>query len=285
MLAIVPILASSGALARSDSTIKYFVSQRAASVLYLASYFLSVRYPDAGGLISAALLFKLGLPPVHRWLVSVLLSARYTVVFLLLIVQKFIPLHVLSNLQVSISVLALALTLSIFLSLLILRSLRRLRVVLIISAWTNTRWLALTTQRAKAWAVYLTLYGLFLGSLLGVLGSARLNKLPSVVSASTPVKFSCSLSFLNLGGLPPFSGFFVKLLLLKYIRQSRALPLVLVLLALSLISLYAYLASSFYVLTRPVGLSSQIKPNNSLSGCVGVGVTRLAFPVFAIARM
>jgi formate hydrogenlyase subunit 3/multisubunit Na+/H+ antiporter MnhD subunit len=56
------------------------------------------------------------------------------------------------------------------------------------------------------------------------------------------------LGFLNLAGLPPFSGFFMKLFILKCSMIRISLLTILMLLYASLIVLFSYLIISFYII-------------------------------------
>jgi formate hydrogenlyase subunit 3/multisubunit Na+/H+ antiporter MnhD subunit len=59
-------------------------------------------------------------------------------------------------------------------------------------------------------------------------------------------KLICVSLFLNLAGLPPFRGFFIKLYLLKYMLLFNSVRLILILFFLSLTVLYTYISVFYY---------------------------------------
>jgi len=67
IFAALPLLTKKDRFFSSELSLKYFISQRVASVFFLVCYFsliiLSFNYLE--GLIFLFILFKLGLPPFH----------------------------------------------------------------------------------------------------------------------------------------------------------------------------------------------------------------------------
>lgn len=139
MVIVIPLLSAIGGLKAAEATLKYFISQTVASVLFLFFFLVScMRALGAVNFIPVLILFKLGLPPFQSWLVRICLARPYKTLLIILFIQKFIPLHILGSLPSSQQLLSLVLFFSSTYCLFCLNNVRRVRVVLLISAWGNT---------------------------------------------------------------------------------------------------------------------------------------------------
>jgi formate hydrogenlyase subunit 3/multisubunit Na+/H+ antiporter MnhD subunit len=118
---------------------------------------------------------------------------------------------------------------------------------LLISAWVNSLWIILATI-AKAWFIFLSLYGIFIYRIVFLSSKFNIQKFSSVLNRQLILKIFFLLGFLNLAGLPPFSGFFMKLYILKCSIIRISLLTVLILLYASLTVLFSYLIISFYII-------------------------------------
>ena len=74
----------------------------------------------------------------------------------------------------------------------------------------------------------------------------RISKPATLASLPSFVKLAFAFYFLNLAGLPPLSGFFIKLYALKLLIISYSAGLIIILLILSLFVLYAYVSVFYY---------------------------------------
>lgn len=251
ILAIIPIFVSVQNTTSANVTLKYFISQSVASVVFLFAFFRIFKIARAMLAIQLAILFKLGLPPFHSWLTRIAIERPLKILFLILVVQKFIPLHILSNSDPTVEVITLAIVVTLCLTLFSLKNIARIRLTLLISAWGNSLWLTICVCGGKVWAVFLALYGVFLLAVMLLIELTRSQKLSSLLVTTVAVKALFSLNFLNLAGLPPFSGFFIKLVLLKLFLGFSPPLLILLLLFISLVVLWAYLAVTFYLYSSP----------------------------------
>lgn len=250
IVSVLPILSSIPNSSSSELALKYFISQSVASIIFLFAFLFS-RSGGALGyeLRALAILFKLGIPPFHRWLARIIFISPYKIIFILLVIQKFIPLHILRSIHTPNIFILVVARFSFFHSFLILKNISRVRATLLLSAWGNSIWLIVSTTGSKLWFPFLFWYGVFLGSTLFLVQLIGAQKFSSMVAASPVLKLFCLLNFLNLAGLPPFSGFFIKLVLLKRFFFYAPISLIIRLLNLSLVVLFAYLSITYYTLS------------------------------------
>nr|UDF84428.1 NADH dehydrogenase subunit 2 [Phyllodiaptomus tunguidus]UDF84441.1 NADH dehydrogenase subunit 2 [Phyllodiaptomus tunguidus] len=267
ILAILPLFTSAQSPSSNEIALKYFVSQGVASIFFLCFSLLSLKISSLTLVAMVMILFKMGLPPLHSWMVSILLESPLWIIFLISSVQKLIPLHILAVLQIPSSLLSGFVLLTLILSLMTVKNMQSIRPMLILSTFGNSCWMAASTLLSKLWLWFLFFYSLFLASALKSLHSFNIQKLSSLLSESQFVKVLCFLNFLNLGGLPPFSGFLLKLTLLKTFLLGTSLILMLSLIGLSLIVLFSYLSITFFGLASFSASTNQTtRPSSILMG-------------------
>lgn len=242
----------------SEIRLKYFISQRIASIFFIFSTlgFLVSAPSIISIIIITSILFKLGIPPFHSWLLSILLISPYKLMVLILIIQKFIPLHIFSSINIEPLLLIWSAIFSLVVISLNLKNINNLRIRLILSAWGNTLWLCIAAVISSSWIIFLFLYGIFLLTVILNLEWLNVQKLASFLSLRYFSKTVRLINFLRLAGLPPLSGFFIKLFLLKVLIFSAPSFLILLLLISSLIVLYAYIIISYYVLRAPFSITN-----------------------------
>ena len=247
ILSILPLIKAINNTTSREAILKYFISQRIVSILFLFFFlFATHNFFYLNYFLVIFILFKVGIPPLHTWLSRIILSSPYKIIGLILFVQKFIPLHILSNLTISLNLLFFFVFSTILLTAPALKNLLNLRLAILISAWRNSIWIILSTINSKVWIIFLIFYGMILSFILFLLLSSNCQKFSSLLSIRLPYKVLCIVRFLNLAGLPPFSGFFIKLLLLKNFLGWAPLILIILILNISLMVLFSYLILTYY---------------------------------------
>merc|ERR1712170_28987 len=91
-LRFLPIISSKENI-EIENSIKYFLIQRWASVIFLMRFFFFYMINNAFYiLINLSLFIKLGIRPFHSWFVSILKTSSLNILFMLSRIQKIIPL-------------------------------------------------------------------------------------------------------------------------------------------------------------------------------------------------
>jgi len=250
MLCFIPILVRGLREQAILTGVKYFISQRLASMVFIIRILLTNRIIFVDAFIRLALIFKLGVPPFHSWLISVLTRIGYSRIFMLFTIQKFIPLFIISQIifiELWLWVLILRL---LGVTLMTLNSIGSFYLLLILSGALNTIWMLRRVSKGGSWVGFLLTYRVVLGALIFGLAKTSVIKVNDVTGLDWRRASIIRFHLLNLGGLPPLVGFLVKLKLLKPLTIiSLSLSVTLVIGAL--IVLYLYVVYCYQVFSLP----------------------------------
>jgi len=250
MLCFIPILVRGLREQAILTGVKYFISQRLASMVFIIRILLTNRIIFVDAFIRLALIFKLGTPPFHSWLISVLTRIGYSRIFMLFTIQKFIPLFIISQIifiELWLWVLILRL---LGVTLMTLNSIGSFYLLLILSGALNTIWMLRRVSKGGSWVGFLLTYRVVLGALIFGLAKTSVIKVNDVTGLDWRRASIIRFHLLNLGGLPPLVGFLVKLKLLKPLTIiSLSLSVTLVIGAL--IVLYLYVVYCYQVFSLP----------------------------------
>lgn len=250
LLLFIPLLFSKKSKYQREASLKYFINQAIASILILSSItFLSHHLVFIVNTLCLALSLKLGVAPLHGWLVSVSNSISWFSLWLLLIPQKIAPI-----------IIIICLTSSTFLLLILLISLTALigaigglttpsiKKIIAYSSISQMGWLisALLCGR-PIWVTYFIIYSLITSTILFTISFTKTNKINDLLlTKHNLLKTIILFNILAIAGLPPFTGFVIKLTLVIRLYNTAQTAFLLPLIVSSLVSLYFY-TRIFYI--------------------------------------
>uniref|UniRef100_UPI0030DFF72A NADH dehydrogenase subunit 2 n=1 Tax=Tubuca alcocki TaxID=2083288 RepID=UPI0030DFF72A len=233
----------------SEAALKYFLIQAMGSALLISSSFLFISLTFISlFLILFSLLLKMGSAPFHFWFPQVMEGLLWPQVFLLSTIQKLAPLTLISYLMISESLnklLILAAISSAIIGALGGLNLMPLRKIIAFSSINHLSWMLIAISMSdNFWLFYFLIYSLILLSITSMFFKLQTYTLSSLVQSdqnSFIFPLIISLNFFSLSGLPPFTGFVPKWMLIQImLNQNMFFPLFFLLLS-ALITLYFYL--------------------------------------------
>nr|AXI98545.1 NADH dehydrogenase subunit 2 [Pseudoniphargus cupicola] len=243
LLSFIPIILKKLNKYSTEVAIKYFLIQAISSV-YLLFFFLFMK-SFLIITIMLALMLKMAAAPFHQWLPSMADGLSWPSLFILLILQKVNPLILLSFLMKP-SELVFMLQVFIVSSALIgsVGGLTHssLRKILAFSSISHMSWLLASFLISNwAWFNYFFIYSLILMSLILSLNSTEtftVNDL--LLKNKTYISLLISISIMSIGGLPPFSGFVPKFIVIQSLLYDNLFFILFFLLLGTFISLFFY---------------------------------------------
>jgi len=272
LLSFIPLIICGSNDIESERAIKYFLVQALGSSLILFSYFsfivflvgLIYRLKLYSWILICALILKIGIFPFHHWLPQVINRASWFNCFLVSVIQKIAPSFIMCFIMQGES----------FIVIMVLGSLgsmfggingigqRQLRVILAYSSIGHLGWIACSIYFSfYVFIYYYLVYGFIRSGLILLLSLCPFKVVNLTRFNYIPLSFLIfiSLSFLSLSGLPPFLGFYSKLLVVYHITYFDIGLYSAGLLIGSLINLFYYLRIFFnlYVLSLYKSLFTQ----------------------------
>nr|YP_006883536.1 NADH dehydrogenase subunit 2 [Alvinocaris chelys]AFO37820.1 NADH dehydrogenase subunit 2 [Alvinocaris chelys] len=286
LLSFIPIISSKFNQYSAEASLKYFLIQALGSAIILASapsFLLFESSPNL--LICSALLLKMGAAPVHFWFPSVMEGINWLQCIILMTVQKMAPMLMISYTysQFTLSILFFASIMSSLVGSIGGLNQTLIRKIMAYSSINHMAWmLAAIHLNEIMWMTYFLVYSLISSSIALIMHSQQIfhfSQLSSYNFKTPGTKMITLISFLSLGGLPPFLGFIPKWLIIQELSNNKAFLWLFVLLASALLTLFFYLRITLSTLT----LSSP-KIKNSLfsasSSLMSVILFINFFPIF-----
>ena len=281
MLRFIPLITIMESQLLIERSVKYFLVQGLASILFIFSVIVSLlTSQDVLLLAYVRIIVKLGSAPFHRWFINLIGLVSTKTLFFLSTVQKIGPLLIFSRFNKKFLVIEL-------LALTVLFRLRsgiisiRFSKVLAVSRLINLSWIIIRVIRGlPPFFMFFRVYRILL--YISILRYRFLN-LGNLLRGGLGILWiRCFFlfSFLSLGGIPPFAGFIRKVLIVKERLNIISLPLLFIIVTRSVLILRIYLRFVFCRLRRPS--ARFIKINVSLNKFVLISLTVFIFPVILI---
>ena len=250
ILRFLPII-SSGLNIELENSVKYFIIQRWASIIFLMRFFFcNYLFNRFYLLIIIRIFIKLGISPFHTWFISILKSCSLYILIILSTVQKLIPLIILNNIYINYIIFYLRIFLTIIFILLILSRVVNLNKLLALSSLGNILWLiSRNILSIKLILIFIIIYIYMLLGIYIFYNIYHYNIFIQINRINFFDKIIIILLFISLGGIPPILGFLRKLLILKIIFIYENIFLFLLIIFSSLVLLYHYISRIYFFLT------------------------------------
>lgn len=250
-LSFIAILTKSTVFKVSNKTLNYFLVQSVGRGLILIVIFMLLLCSSNSTLFTIyflALLLKLGGAPFHAWYLSLVQKLSWFLIWVLSIWQKLIPLLIIRKPRFILLIVSRVARVGV-------RSLARLsqksiKKILGLSSIFSLGWVLVSLDlRDSIWFQFMVGYG---ARLLVLVARVKISSHRISQDFNKRLKRTSLIMFilgvLMLRGIPPFIGFFLKLLILFYLIQKRIF-LSLMFLVFSLLFIFVYLNIAFLLFT------------------------------------
>lgn len=286
-LTFIPLILIMTGQQERKAAVTYFLTQTLASVVFLEGCLLSfsplapyLAYP----IILGALFIKMGAAPFHMWLPQVVEGMTWSALFLLFTVQKINPFLILSSLPFNHRTLVGVALISARVGSILGLAQSQTRLLLVFSSINHVGWILVSmTLSFNLFLYYFVLYSILLAPLILVLKKFNILHLNQSLNLglSRTNQVIVFMTLLSLGGLPPFLGFLPKWLVLQGLIDRHLFFPGLVLVFISLLTLFYYLRLAISAFTLSKSLIFPKGTFNYLSSplILLVAVSLLGFPL------
>nr|ALK82271.1 NADH dehydrogenase subunit 2 [Stenocercus quinarius] len=261
-LAIIPIISKQHHPRATEAATKYFLTQAAASALILFSSMINAWYSGmwditqptnqtSSILLTIAIAMKLGLAPMHFWLPEVLQGTTMTTALIISTWQKLAPMTLifLTANNLSPTTLLLIGTLSTWVGGWGGINQTQTRKMMAFSSIAHLGWMAaISPMLPNIMMLNLIIYMLMTTSMFMMLiltKSKTLQNMTTTWGLSPTMITMALLTLLSLGGLPPFSGFMPKWLILNELINQNLIITTAIMTMSTLLSLFFYLRLTY----------------------------------------
>lgn len=240
----------------TEASLKYFLVQALASSILLFSIILLslnnnnylFRVNDIqifNWILNSSLFLKLGVAPFHFWFPEVIEGLNWIIGTILITWQKLAPIILLSY-CVSFNYLNSVILISIFIGSIGGLNQIRLRKIIAYSSINHIGWILRRLFISNYyWLIYFLIYCLLSISIISLFLKYNIfyiNQAFNLLNFSPILKFIIFCNFLSLGGLPPFSGFFPKWIIIQNLDNYFLLTFIV---CITLITLFYYIRIAY----------------------------------------
>jgi len=277
LIRMTPIIINKLNFLSVEASIKYFLIQAIASLILIFTSFLRYNSQEWMFLLNLdniyfiSLSLKAGVAPLHFWFPQVILCSSWLQCLTLLTWQKIAPFILISylNSNLIISFVIVSAIIGVIGGI----NLVNIKLILVYSSIINSAWiLNLSTNNEVSWWIYFISYTFITISASYIFIKFNIEKTSSLhkINLSPIPKIIFLINFLSLAGLPPFLGFFIKIIALNLLIENNLnITILFILVVSSIISFYFYIRTSYsslfinetsFSIKRIVEIENYLKP-------------------------
>nr|YP_009512594.1 NADH dehydrogenase subunit 2 [Gennadas parvus]AXJ93160.1 NADH dehydrogenase subunit 2 [Gennadas parvus] len=256
LLSFIPLISTKNNQYSSEAALKYFLIQAlGSSVIILAASLVLTTISSAKFLMVVALLLKSGAAPFHFWFPSVMEGLQWPSAIVLMTIQKIAPMSLLSYLATSYTspIFSAAIILSALVGAIGGLNQTFLRKIMAYSSINHMAWMMSAILVSEtSWLMYFTFYSLVSSSVALLFHHQEAFHISHLINHTnhlSHLKLLTFMSLLSLGGLPPFTGFIPKWIIIQEMISSGGFFTLSILLASALVTLFYYLRVSLGAMT------------------------------------
>lgn len=263
LISFVAILINNNNKLSIESALIYFLIQAIASIILLFSLIILTFLNKFYLLIIFAVLIKLGSAPFHFWMPAIVEGLNWINNLILLTWQKINPLIILFFIN-NFNYLNIFIILSLIVGSISGLNYSSIKKIISFSSINQLRWLILRLINNKIIKIYIFFYFFLIWLIIKSLINFNLNYLNQLYNLNLKNKFIklfIFINFLSLGGLPPFLGFYPKLILIIKFNNTIIIFLIVI---FTILTLFIYLRIIFSLLILNSIKINKIKKINNL---------------------
>nr|YP_010414545.1 NADH dehydrogenase subunit 2 [Austrogymnocnemia maculata]URT60711.1 NADH dehydrogenase subunit 2 [Austrogymnocnemia maculata] len=255
LLSFIPLLSNLKNSTSTESALKYFIIQALASttllfVILLLSFnqnLVPSLNPNLNIILNSALLMKMGAAPFHSWFPEVMEGLSWLMSFILMTWQKIAPMVLISYCYFS-KFIMMAVILSVIVGSIGGFNQTNLRSLMAYSSINHLGWmlgsLMISTMYWLTYFLFYTFLSMAIIYTFNFLNIFYFNQIFSSLNNNPIMKFSLFCNFLSLGGLPPFTGFLPKWIVIQALSELN-LFLIIIMVMMTLITLFFYIRLTY----------------------------------------
>nr|YP_009740680.1 NADH dehydrogenase subunit 2 [Ergatettix dorsifera]QID03642.1 NADH dehydrogenase subunit 2 [Ergatettix dorsifera] len=249
LMSFIPLI--SNQMSYGNSSIKYFITQTLASTTLIMSFItLMMKLHNQHKeivymMMTISILMKMGAAPVHFWFPEVMEYLDWKNCILLMTWQKIAPMILISYIKINQLFMTFIIMSSAIIGAIMGLNQISLRLILSYSSINHMAWMLASIQvNMMMWMWYFMIYSLLTTAISWEFKSSKVNFINEIFinkNNHKMNKLNSAMSFMSLGGLPPFLGFLPKWMLIQELMNNLMYTVAVTLIISSTITLYFYM--------------------------------------------
>nr|YP_002229152.1 NADH dehydrogenase subunit 2 [Polystoechotes punctata]ACH90001.1 NADH dehydrogenase subunit 2 [Polystoechotes punctata] len=257
LISFIPLMSNLKNSISTESSLKYFLTQALASSVLLFSIIIlsfhnSLNFSYSfeyyfNLILNSSLLLKMGAAPFHFWFPEVMEGLNWFLGIILMTWQKIAPMILISYCY-SFYFISFVILISILMGSIGGLNQVSLRKLMAFSSINHVGWLLSSIMISNLyWFIYFCFYSFLSISIINLFSKFNifyLSQTYNLMNFSPVLKFILFCNFLSLGGLPPFTGFFPKWIIIQNLALTNPF-LITCMVSLTLITLFFYIRITY----------------------------------------
>nr|UPL65221.1 NADH dehydrogenase subunit 2 [Scantius aegyptius rossii] len=247
LMSFIPMIYDKQDKKSSQSMMIYFLTQSIGSICMLFAILLNnfimynLNEEISQLILTISLMIKLGSAPFHMWLPEMMTNLNWKNAMLLMTWQKIAPMIILSN-NINKSIF-LFIMMSTFVGAIGALNHVSLRKIMAYSSINHLSWMMMLMMMKNKWLMYLSIYSIIILMMFIMINKKNILFINQLTknSMTTIEKITITTLMLSMGGLPPFTGFLPKWLVIQSMMNSSMWLLLTFMVMMSLITLFYYI--------------------------------------------
>nr|AVN68344.1 NADH dehydrogenase subunit 2 [Euphyllodromia sp. Z257] len=257
LLSFIPMMSNSNNIYTTEASLKYFLIQALTSsillftILYFTikdNMFMTMNNSIVHLLLMSTLMMKMAAAPFHWWFPSIMEGLSWSNCFIMMTIQKIAPMIIMSYIMKNSNWYILFIISSIIVGSIGGLNQTSIRKLLTYSSINHLGWmLSAMLVSENMWLMYFSIYTSLIITILLTMKMTKISFINQThFSYCQPIKKQMFfISLLSLGGLPPFTGFLSKWLIIKSLLNNEMMILTSIMIIFSLITLFYYLQVTY----------------------------------------
>nr|QFI35933.1 NADH dehydrogenase subunit 2 [Mileewa albovittata] len=243
LMSFIPLM--SGGVTGSESSMKYFIIQSISSTMLILAIMMMISTNfNFKYILMISLIIKMGIAPFHNWVLSIINSLEFSLMFLLLTIMKISPLVMISYLNYCND---LIIMLSLLVGSIFSLNQNSIRKLLAYSSIYNMSYILSSINMNSVWIMYLLMYSLILLLMIETMKKLKINYINQFMinNYSMITNMNIWITVLSMGGMPPLLGFFPKFIIFQMMILKKSFMMLLMMILTSLLVMFFYMRMVF----------------------------------------
>nr|AZL93127.1 NADH dehydrogenase subunit 2 [Brachymeria sp. ZJUH_2016006] len=234
-----------------SNLLNYYFVQTLNSYLFLMFSFLLIYFNYLNDLFYMMMIFsmlvKIGIWPFYLWLKNLIYNMNWITIFIILSIQKLIPMYILLMIfQNFLNIwMFLILMINLFYSSFMGLSMSNFKMLIIYSSMIQNSWMIfMMIINENLFLKYFIYYLLIMMNLCMILNMMNMNKMNNynyLFLKNKKLFFLMNFMILSLAGIPPFFGFSLKIIAIDMFKDLNLMYYSIFMILISVMSMFFYI--------------------------------------------